>query len=418
MLPTQFLASSEIHSEWTWSEKDNFEFNPNCGHWNYRVDGKKITFSNDNFPSLLVKGTQCLRPGFVHYWQMKITERGRTSVPRDEKIRIGILTSSSADEYGQVLLSDLGNIETGDKLYRYMPDFEFPVTIGILLDLIDYRLWFFKDGHCMGISPFDDKHDHVKPVVIVVNGNLTVQLERCLKSRQRMLSSIKEPAWKAESFFISTNPPQWTWDLWGASETVDDGFSWEPISLNHNRMLLGSDVLIFMIGKRPLGELIHRWDIDIQNIALSYHIIVGVSGRTKSKTGEYDNGLKVWGLGNDETVYQPDGDRPSQYYGIDKGRVSVIFDGQLGTLTYFLNGRFLQQPFDNLMKETPLHPIISISTGRNITGIPFSWSNPTWGFGTLQKRCMGTILKSLHRREDIEKLPLPKCIMNNFDTFR
>ena len=423
MLPAQFLASSEIHSEWTWSEKDNFEYNTNCGLWNCRVDGKKITFANDRSPSLRVRGTECLRPNFVHYWQMKITEEeGSNVVPQDEKIRLGIRTLYKSSVFedqtkrGYVTLSNLGNIHTDHKLYRYMPNFGFPVTIGILLDLIDYRMWFFKDGHCMGISPFADKYYHIIPVVIVVNAHLTVQLERCLKSGQRILSLIKEPAWKAESSLNCSTKAQWTWNLWKGYKTLHYGTQYR---LLNNTEILGIDDIGLLIGNKPLDKLIHRWDIDAKNVGSDYDIIVGVGKlEWQCRNENFLSTWSVWGFGNEKKIYHPNGQCPSKYNGISKGLASVIFDGQLGTMTYFLDGRFLHQPFNNLLTDTSLYPIIVIKPRRNNIEMPLSRSIPTWDFGTLEKRCMGTILKSLRRRRNIEKLPIPECIMNNFDTFR
>ena len=435
MLPK--LASFDTNTEWTWSSIHSSCYYPGNSRtrtWLCRIDGKTITFSLVNeihCDSRTVKGNRFLSSDFVYYWEMKITETSKTR--KYEKLLVGVETHSAwgnQQTIGHTLLSNSGIISNDGELQSYMPNFEFPVTIGVLLDLIDYRMWFFKDGHCTGITPFANESDDIIPIVRCVNGShLTVQLDRSLKSRQRLLSSIiQEPTWKAESFFISeTSKARWNWTLWkGNSET-----QWRRLTGFNNQtaeLLLEKSEVGLLLGNEPLGELTYRWDIKTTNVRpTDYDMIIGVSvgNELKHVVGGRNNYTcflhwPIWALATNNRVYRPGGKwnyEKFNFNGGKKSRVSVIFDGRFGTLTYFLDGRLIQQPFNNIRGKLYYPVILIYSRADDIIRIPFSCSIPTRGtLDTLEKRCMGTILKSL-RHSDIHKLPIPECIKNNFDTF-
>ena len=87
--------------------------------------------------------------------------------------------------------------------------------------------------------------------------------------------------------------------------------------------------------------------------------------------------------------------------------IGILFDGTIGTLTYYKDGIDLGVAFSNLGKITDqLYPIISSSTWRT----QMTLGCTMWEFSSLQELCRTTILKHMNRDEGINELNLPRSL--------
>ena len=87
--------------------------------------------------------------------------------------------------------------------------------------------------------------------------------------------------------------------------------------------------------------------------------------------------------------------------------IGILFDGTIGTLTYYKDGINLGIAFSNLGKITDqLYPIISSSTWRT----QMTLGCTRWEFSSLQEQCRTAILKHIKKDEGIDDLNLPKSL--------
>ena len=87
--------------------------------------------------------------------------------------------------------------------------------------------------------------------------------------------------------------------------------------------------------------------------------------------------------------------------------VGVLFDGISGTLTFFKDGLSLGVAFTGLEGVAEnLYPIASSTAAKT----EMTLGVRRRGYQSLQDRCRVKILSSIHKRQEIDHLPLPTSI--------
>ena len=87
--------------------------------------------------------------------------------------------------------------------------------------------------------------------------------------------------------------------------------------------------------------------------------------------------------------------------------IGMLFDGLLGTLSYFHNGQYLGVAFTGLNTISHnLYPTITSTA----SGVKISIVKCMQGFFTLEHLCFNLILKSVRSKEDVSELFLPHLL--------
>lgn len=88
--------------------------------------------------------------------------------------------------------------------------------------------------------------------------------------------------------------------------------------------------------------------------------------------------------------------------------IGMLYDGSNGTLSYFKDGKFLGVGFDDLpFSGKKLYPVVSSTAAKTEMSLGLQLR----GFTNLQDRCRAAIIKQVGRKQDLEELPLPPCII-------
>lgn len=164
-------------------------------------------------------------------------------------------------------------------------------------------------------------------------------------------------------------------------------------------------------GTRILNNGRHYWEIMVSRRIFGTSMMFGIGTknvRLQSETftniiGEDKNG---WALSHKGLAWH--GGRWHHYtkpfVENESVNMGILFDGLLGTLTYFKDGVNLGVAFRGLEKvKEPMYPMISSTAAKTQMAL----GRTKYQFLSLQHRCRAVILKSVCDREDVEYLKLP-----------
>ena len=208
----------------------------------------------------------------------------------------------------------------------------------------------------------------------------------------------------------------WTWDKKNKSLKVlvlsFDG--WRDRLANFH--MQWADGTAGVRGTRKLNGGRFYWEINVSPRIFGTSMMFGI-GTEKAclhVDREFINLLgkdsHSWGLSHRGVLWHDGKHSPgyTEKFVSDKAtKIGILFDGILGTLTYYKDNVPLPTAFHHLDKvQEPLYPIVCSTAARTEMALGVTRRE----FVSLQDRCRATVLQHITKEEQVDALEIPRCL--------
>jgi SOCS box./SPRY domain. len=206
-----------------------------------------------------------------------------------------------------------------------------------------------------------------------------------------------------------TTEDNWKWNYLDCSDGVrlddpDSRVASFHANLNHD--------LVGVRGTRVLNNGRYYWELQVTSSSVVARTLFGIATKKMPLDLVYFPETmpnKGWFLTHVGLLWH------SGEFSNYKGRflhhfetpIGVLFDGISGTLSYYINGKYVGVAFNRLNEvKDALYPFVALSSDN----AAITLTKMTKEFVNLQGRCRAVILKRVKVKARIEELPLPKPI--------